>query len=53
MRNEEILERIMTQHWDMKACDCWVCTAARANGLRPKEQYLYQKQPRVRVSATA
>lgn len=35
-----IVERIMTQHWDMAACDCWVCTEGRAAGCRPREIYL-------------
>ena len=56
MKNKEILERIMTQHWDMHACECWVCTEARVNGLRPKECYLpghqapEDRRPAVRVA---
>jgi len=37
---EEIVERIMTQHWDMAACRCWVCQAGREAGCRPREEYL-------------
>ena len=40
-----IIERIMTQHWDMKACDCWICTEGRAAGCRPREIYLAYKHP--------
>lgn len=35
-----IVERIMTQHWDMKACECWVCQEGRAAGCRPRDEYL-------------
>jgi hypothetical protein len=35
MRKRDIIERIMTQHWDMAACRCWVCTAGRGAGCRP------------------
>jgi len=43
MNAKEIIERIMTQHWDMAACHCWVCEAGRALGCRPKEKYLSYK----------
>lgn len=36
----EIIERIMTQHWDMAACPCWICKAGRALGYKPREVYL-------------
>ena len=32
-RLRAIVERIMTQHWDMAACPCWVCREGRAAGL--------------------
>lgn len=41
MTNEEIIERIMTDHWDEAACRCWVCQAGRENNLRPRREYLY------------
>ena len=34
-----IVERIMTQHWGMAACRCWVCLAGREAGCRPREEY--------------
>lgn len=37
---EEIVVRIMTQHWDMAACDCWVCEAGRAADLHPNSAFL-------------
>lgn len=40
-----IVERIMTQHWDMAACCCWVCNEGRAAGCRPRDQYLAFKHP--------
>lgn len=35
----EIIERIMTAHWDLPSCRCWVCTAGREAGCRPREEY--------------
>ena len=37
---QDTLERIMTQHWDMIACRCWVCVEAREEGCRPREVFL-------------
>lgn len=48
----EIVERIMTQHWDMAACPCWVCVDGRAAGCRPTSQYLQRDRPAVRVDET-
>lgn len=42
MTAQEIIERIMTQHWDLAACPCWVCKAGRELGYHPMEQYLQQ-----------
>lgn len=39
MSLSEILETIMTMHWDMMRCRCWVCVAAREHGLRPRPEY--------------
>lgn len=30
---EQVVEIIMAQHWDMVACNCWICEAGRKNGL--------------------
>ncbi len=40
---EEIVERIMTAHWDIFACNCWVCRSARQFGLAPQDEYLQHK----------
>jgi hypothetical protein len=48
----EIVERIMTMHWDMAACPCWVCVDGRAAGCRQREVYLngrFHDRPSVRV----
>ena len=34
-----IIEQIMTDHWDMVVCPCWICQAGYANGCRPREIY--------------
>jgi hypothetical protein len=36
----EIVERVMTLHWDMAACKCWLCVAGRTVDCRPKKCYL-------------
>lgn len=47
----EIIERIMTQHWDLAACRCWVCVEGRDAGLCPRERYLLRgERPDVRVT---
>ena len=43
MNAEEIVERIMTEHWDMPACHCWVCEAGRKLRLHPQDRYLPHK----------
>jgi hypothetical protein len=45
MDSQQIIEIIMTQHWDLKMCDCWVCRAGRELGYAPRETYLYLKLP--------
>ena len=53
MSPEEIVQRIMTQHWDMAACPCWICEAGRGAGLRPTSAYPTRptdETPSVRVS---
>ncbi len=43
MEAKEIVERIMTQHWDMAACDCWICKEGRKAGCAPRDEYLPHK----------
>jgi hypothetical protein len=38
-RLREIVERIMTQHWDLASCRCWICERGRAAGCHPREGY--------------
>ena len=44
-----IVEIIMTQHWDMKSCDCWVCVEGRKAGCRPRWRYLDAKREHARI----
>ena len=44
----EIIERIMTQHWDMASCPCWICVEGREVGCRPREMYQAYKHPEQR-----
>ena len=50
---EDIVTQIMTQHWDLIACACWVCKAGRRIGLGAVEEHLSRvsgvKFPRVNV----
>ena len=43
MKPKEIVERIMTQHWDIAACRCWICREGRKAGCKPKDEYLPHK----------
>lgn len=40
MSDQEIIERIMSAHWDMSACPCWVCVAGRDAGHAARDEYL-------------
>ena len=40
MRAAQIVEQIMSMHWDLAVCRCWVCVAGREIGLRPREELL-------------
>lgn len=44
MKPKEIVERIMTQHWDMVACDCWICEEGYKSKCGAKEEYLPYKE---------
>lgn len=35
----ELVERVMTLHWDIIACGCVFCRGARAAGMRPRLGY--------------
>jgi len=41
--SDDVVERIMSAHWDMAACTCWVCTFGRSIGLAPRDQWLNHK----------
>jgi hypothetical protein len=36
----QIVEKIMTMHWDLAACPCWICKVGNAVGCRPREEHL-------------
>ena len=40
MTMREIIEIIMSQHWDMAACPCWICKEGHKLGCRPRGQHL-------------
>ena len=40
MNSQEIIERIMSFHWDLTACQCWVCRAGRELGYGSRLKYL-------------
>ncbi len=45
----DIVEEIMTQHWDRPACPCWVCLEGRAAGLHARSRYLSRDNTHGRV----
>lgn len=50
---QEVFEIIMTQHWDMAACPCFICTNGRRWGYRPRgiyQDYTGRKYPKVTVT---
>lgn len=44
-----LVDKIMTQHWDLAACRCWICEAGREAGCGPKNEYLHLSLARVKV----
>ena len=53
---KDIVEKIMTQHWDIAACQCWICKHGREMGLRPRKKHMIHhggdKLPLVYVMAS-
>ena len=43
MTAQEIIERIMTMHWDLGMWRCWICNAGRQLGFGPCDEYLEHK----------
>lgn len=39
-----MVERQMTEHWDIDACQCWFCREGRAAGCRPRGEYLLHRK---------
>lgn len=39
MMASELIERVMTEHWDLFACSCEFCRQANKLGYRPREAY--------------
>jgi hypothetical protein len=39
MDAQELIERVMTEHWDIGACPCFFCKTARGLGFRPRDSY--------------
>ena len=52
MNAQEVIERIMSHHWDMTACKCWICQAGRNLSYGARSEYLPHndelKLPRVK-----
>ena len=40
-----IVEKKMSLHWDIFACNCWLCEAGRAAGCAPRPEYLPHRAP--------
>jgi hypothetical protein len=39
MDAQELIERVMTEHWDFAACPYFFCKMARSLGFRPRDGY--------------
>ena len=39
MDAQELIERVMTEHWDIGACPCFFCVIGRDLGFRPRPSY--------------
>jgi hypothetical protein len=39
MRPKEIVERIMTSHYDIARCNCWLCREGRKAKCHPRKNY--------------
>ena len=52
-----LVEIILTQHWDLAACPCWVCEEGRAIGCRPRGVYQklegFEGRPKVHTDIPA
>lgn len=40
----DLIELVMTQHWDMAACPCTFCEAGRIMGFRPHAGFLFWRE---------
>ncbi len=49
---KEIIETIMTMHWDMDACRCWVCDEGRELDCHPISKYLKTDKEMVTIAQT-
>ena len=39
MSAEELIERVLTEHWDVMTCWCRFCREARTLGFKPRSEY--------------
>jgi hypothetical protein len=46
----DIVEQIMAQHWDLAACQCWICRHGRKMGCGVYDEHLDHKMGVVEVS---
>ena len=57
LTSTDIVTQIMTQHWDLHACQCWICLAGRRVGIGPVKEHLQRVSgyvfPRVEVGRGA
>ena len=40
----DLIELVMTQHWDMAACPCTFCEAGRQFGFHPHSGFIYWRE---------
>lgn len=47
MTERELIERVLTEHWDFAACRCAFCEKAREMGYRPRDGYPTDPRPKI------
>lgn len=50
MKPKEIIERIMTSHYDLACCNCWICKEGRKAKCHPRTIYpLHPKEFQITI----
>jgi hypothetical protein len=50
VKPEHAIKIIMSQHWDMWACNCWICAVGRENGIYASDTLIRKREVKPYVS---